>query len=66
VRMLLERKDFAGQSLYIGLAKTLGTPCPSILQIVYLPESLLTIFSPARSSSSIWRISRCISGKASG
>ncbi len=44
IRMLLDRKDLAGQSLYIGLAKMLGTLCPSILVFVYLPESHLTVF----------------------
>ncbi len=44
IRMLLDRKDLAGQSLYIGLAKMLGTLCPSILVFAYLPESQLTVF----------------------
>lgn len=44
VRMLLERKDLAGQSLYIGLAKMLGTFCASVLVFVYAPDSHLTVF----------------------
>jgi hypothetical protein len=44
VRMLLERKDLAGQSLYIGLAKMLGTLCPSMLVFIYAPDSHLTVF----------------------
>jgi hypothetical protein len=44
VRMLLDRKDLAGQSLYIGLAKMLGTFCASILAFTYAPESALTMF----------------------
>jgi hypothetical protein len=44
VRMLLERKDLAGQSLYIGLAKMLGTFCASVLVFVYAPDSRLTVF----------------------
>jgi hypothetical protein len=44
IRLLLDRKDLAGQSLYIGLAKMLGTLCASILVFVYAPESQLTVF----------------------
>jgi hypothetical protein len=44
VRMLLDRRDLAGQSLYIGLSKTAGTFCASMLVFVYAPESHLTVF----------------------
>jgi hypothetical protein len=44
IRMLLDRKDLAGQSFYIGLAKMLGTFCASVLVFVYAPESHLTVF----------------------
>jgi hypothetical protein len=44
IGMLLERKDLAGQSLYIGLAKLLGTLCVSIQVFALLPESNLTKF----------------------
>jgi hypothetical protein len=44
IRLLLDRKDLAGQSLYIGLAKLLGTFCASILLFTYAPESKLTVF----------------------
>jgi hypothetical protein len=44
IRMLLDRKDLAGQSLYIGAAKMLGTLCASVLVFVYAPESHLTVF----------------------
>jgi hypothetical protein len=44
IRMLLDRPDLAGQSLYIGLAKMLGTLCASILVFLYVPESALTVF----------------------
>jgi hypothetical protein len=44
VRMLLDRKALEGQSLYIGLAKMLGTFCASVLVFVYAPESGLTVF----------------------
>ncbi|MBN1439740.1 MAG: hypothetical protein JW929_10050 [Anaerolineales bacterium] len=44
VKLLFDRPDLAGQSLYIGLAKMLGTLCPSILVFQRLPESALTVF----------------------
>ena len=44
VRMLLDRKDLAGQSLYIGLTKMLGTFCASVLVLAYAPDSALTVF----------------------
>ncbi|MGB7539388.1 MAG: hypothetical protein WBM17_12690 [Anaerolineales bacterium] len=44
IRLLLDRKDLAGQSLYIGLAKLLGSLCASVLVFVYAPESQLTVF----------------------
>jgi hypothetical protein len=47
IRMLLDRPDLAGQSLYIGLAKMLGTLCASVLVFVYAPESTLTVFFAA-------------------
>jgi hypothetical protein len=44
VGMLLDRNDLAGQSVYIGLAKMLGTFCASALVFAYTPESRLTVF----------------------
>jgi hypothetical protein len=44
IRMLLDRQDLAGQSLYIGLAKMLGTFCASVLVFVYASQSHLTVF----------------------
>jgi hypothetical protein len=44
IRLLLDRKDLAGQSLYIGLAKMLGTFCASMMVFAYAPESHLTVF----------------------
>jgi hypothetical protein len=44
IKLLLERKDLAGQSLYIGLAKMLGTFCVSIMVFMTIPESQLTVF----------------------
>ena len=44
IRLLLDRKDLAGQSLYIGLAKMLGTFCASVMVFAYAPESHLTVF----------------------
>jgi hypothetical protein len=44
VDMLLAGKDLAGQSLYIGLAKMLGTFCASVLVFTYIPDSQLTVF----------------------
>jgi len=44
IRLLLDRKDLAGQSLYIGLAKMLGTLCASMMVFAYAPESRLTVF----------------------
>jgi len=44
VKLLLDRKDLTGQSLYIGLAKMLGTLCVSIQVFVTIPESQLTVF----------------------
>jgi hypothetical protein len=44
IRMLLDRPDLAGQSLYIGLAKMLGTFCASVLVFRFAPESTLTVF----------------------
>ncbi len=44
ISMLLDRKDLAGQSLYIGLAKMLGTFCASVLVFAYAPSSGLTVF----------------------
>jgi hypothetical protein len=44
IRLLLDRTDLTGQSLYIGLAKMLGTFCASVLVFVYAPESHLTVF----------------------
>jgi hypothetical protein len=44
IRLLQDRKDLAGQSLYIGLAKLLGTFCASVLLFTYAPESHLTVF----------------------
>jgi hypothetical protein len=44
IKMLLDRKDLAGQSLYIGLAKMLGTLCVSLMVFATIPESQLTVF----------------------
>jgi hypothetical protein len=44
IRMLMDRKDLAGQSLYIGLAKMLGTACASVMLFTYAPDSALTVF----------------------
>jgi hypothetical protein len=44
IHMLQNRKDLAGQSLYIGLAKMAGTFCASALVFVYAADSALTVF----------------------
>jgi hypothetical protein len=44
VRMLLDRKDLAGQSLYIGAAKMAGTFCASLIVFRAIPDSTLTVF----------------------
>jgi hypothetical protein len=44
VRMLLDRKDLAGQSLYIGAAKMVGTFCASLTVFLLIPDSTLTVF----------------------
>ncbi len=44
VRMLLDRKDLAAQSLYIGAAKMLGTLCASLIVFRAIPNSTLTVF----------------------
>jgi hypothetical protein len=44
IRMLLDRKDLAGQSLYIGAAKMLGTLCVSVTVFLIIPGSTLTVF----------------------
>jgi hypothetical protein len=43
VRMLLKRNSSAGQSLYIGLSKCIGTVFPSVLFYLYFPKSYLLI-----------------------
>ncbi len=43
VRMLLKRNSSAGQSLYIGLSKLIGTVFPSVLFYLYFPNSYLLI-----------------------
>ncbi|MBN2084124.1 MAG: hypothetical protein JW748_02800 [Anaerolineales bacterium] len=44
IRLILGRKDLAGQSLYIGAAKMLGTFCASVMAFAYAPQSHLTVF----------------------
>jgi hypothetical protein len=44
VRMLLDRKDLAGQSLYIGAGKLLGTLSASLIVFRAIPDSTLTVF----------------------
>jgi hypothetical protein len=44
IRMLLDRKDLAAQSLYIGAAKMAGTFCASLLVFRVIPDSTLTVF----------------------
>jgi hypothetical protein len=44
IRMLLDRKDLAGQSLYIGAAKMIGTLCASLTVFLIIPDSALTVF----------------------
>jgi hypothetical protein len=44
IRMLLDRKDLAAQSLYIGAAKMIGTFCASLIVFCYIPNSALTVF----------------------
>jgi hypothetical protein len=44
IRMLLDRKDLAGQSLYIGAAKLIGTFCVSLVVFREIPDSALTVF----------------------
>ncbi len=44
VGLLLDRPDLAGQSLYIGLAKMIGTFFASLLVFRYVSESHLTVF----------------------
>jgi hypothetical protein len=44
IRMLLDRKDLAAQSLYIGAAKMAGTFCASVLVFRVIPDSTLTVF----------------------
>jgi hypothetical protein len=44
IRMLLDRKDLAGQSLYIGAAKMIGTICASLTVFLIIPDSALTVF----------------------
>jgi hypothetical protein len=44
IRMLLDRKDLAGQSLYIGAAKMIGTFCASLTVFLVIPNSALTVF----------------------
>jgi hypothetical protein len=44
IRMLLDRKDLAAQSLYIGAAKMLGTLCASLTVFLLIPDSTLTVF----------------------
>ncbi|WP_210488863.1 hypothetical protein [Rufibacter aurantiacus] len=41
VRMVLKRNSSAGQSLYIGLSKLVGTVFPSVLFYLYFPNSYL-------------------------
>lgn len=44
IRMLLDRKDLAGQSFYIGAAKLIGTFCASLVVFREIPGSTLTVF----------------------
>jgi hypothetical protein len=44
IRMLLERKDLAAQSFYIGVAKLVGTFCTSLIVFRVIPDSTLTVF----------------------
>lgn len=44
IHMLLDRKDLAGQSLYIGAAKMIGTFCASLTVFLLIPDSTLTAF----------------------
>jgi hypothetical protein len=44
IRMLLDRKDLAAQSLYIGAAKMIGTFCASLTVFLLIPGSTLTVF----------------------
>jgi hypothetical protein len=44
IRMLLDRKDLAGQSLSIGAAKMIGTFCASLTVFLVIPGSALTVF----------------------
>ncbi|WP_181306356.1 hypothetical protein [Rufibacter sp. XAAS-G3-1] len=43
VRMLLKRESSAGQSMYIGLSKLIGTVFPSVLFYLYFPNSYLLL-----------------------